>query len=278
LTSPFKLTSASRPSLPGPLLALARRDYSVFTSYRFAIGFDLFYGLVDLLVYFFISRTFQDASTADLGGAPDYFAFVLVGIVITLVVSAASATIGLRLREEQLTGTLETLVAQPIRSWQIALGTTGWPFTFAFARAVFYLFVAWAFLDVDFSNASWVGAVAVFLASGLALLGLGVALGAIVVAFKRGNNIIGFVVLALGFVGGAFFPLEVLPGWLERIGRLVPTRFIFDGMRAALFGGSGWSEDALVLLAYGAVGLPLSLWAFAQALEYAKRRGSLAEY
>jgi ABC-2 type transport system permease protein len=272
------LTSPSRASFAAPLIALARRDFSVFTSYRFAIGFDLLYGLIDLLVYYFISRTFQDASTADLGGAPDYFSFVLVGIVITLVVSAASATIGYRLREEQLTGTLETLVAQPIRSWQIALGMTGWPFTFALARAVFYLAVAWIFLDVDLSDASWAGATAMLLASGLALLGLGVALGAIVVAFKRGNNIIGFVALALGFVGGAFFPLEVLPGWLERLGRLVPTRFIFDGTRAALFGGSGWSEDALILVAYGVVGLPLALWAFSRALEHAKRRGSLAEY
>jgi ABC-2 type transport system permease protein len=271
------LTSPARASLAAPLLALARRDFSVFTSYRFAIGFDLFYGLIDLLVYFFISRTFQDASTADLGGAPDYFSFVLVGIVITLVISAASATIGYRLREEQLTGTLETLVAQPIRSWQIALGMTGWPFTFALARSVFYLVVAWIFLDVDLSNANWAGAIAMLLASGLALLGLGVALGAIVVAFKRGNNIIGFVALGLGFIGGAFFPLEVLPDWLERLGRLVPTRFIFDGMRAALFGGS-WSEDALVLLAYGLFGLPLALWAFSRALEHAKRRGSLAEY
>jgi ABC-2 type transport system permease protein len=266
------------PSAAAPLLALARRDYSVFTSYRFAIGFDLLYGLIDLLIYFFISRTFEDASTADLGGAPDYFAFVLVGIVITLVVSAASSTIGYRLREEQLTGTLEALVAQPIRSWQIALGMTGWPFAFALARAAFYLLVAALLLDVDLSHASWAGAILVLLASGLALLGLGVALGALVIAFKRGNNIIGFVSLALGFAGGAFFPLSVLPGWLEFLGKLVPTRFIFDGMRAALFRGGGWSDDALVLLVYSAVGLPLALWAFSRAVQHARNRGSLAEY
>jgi len=80
------LTSPRSPSLAEPLWALARRDYSVASSYRFAIGFDLFYGLIDLLVYFFIARTFKGASTAHLGGAPSYFAFVTVGIVITLVI------------------------------------------------------------------------------------------------------------------------------------------------------------------------------------------------
>jgi ABC-2 type transport system permease protein len=270
----------SRPSLSAaaPLLALTRRDYSIFTSYRFAIGFDLFYGLIDLLVYFFISRTFRGAATAHLGGAPSYFAFATVGIVITLVISAASATVGSRLREEQLTGTLETLAAQPIRPWQIALGMTGWPFSFALARGVVYLLVAATLLGVDVSHASWFGCIVVLLAAGLALLGLGVALGAIVIAFKRGNNIIGFVSLALGFGGGAFFPLAVLPGWLEALGKLLPTRFIFDGMRAALFRGTGWGNDALVLLGYSAIGLPLALWAFSRAVQHARRLGSLAEY
>jgi ABC-2 type transport system permease protein len=271
------LTSRARPSA-APLLALARRDYSIFSSYRFALVLDLAFGLLDLMIYFFISRTFKGASTTDLGAAPSYFAFVMVGIVITLVVSAASAEVGWRLREEQLTGTLETLVAQPIRSWQIALGMAGWPFAFALARAAFYLFVASTLLDVDLSNADWAGAALTLLAAGLALLGLGIALGALIVAFKRGNNIVAFVAVALGFAGGAFFPLAVLPGWLELIGKLLPTRFIFDGVRAALFSGSAWGEDALVLLGYSVIGLPLALWAFSIALRHAKRRGSLAEY
>jgi ABC-2 type transport system permease protein len=271
------LTSRARTSA-APLVALVRRDYSIFSSYRFALGFDLLYGLIDLFIYFFIARTFKSASTADLGGAPTYFAFVTVGIVVTLVVGAASAQVGLRLREEQLTGTLETLVAQPIRSWQIALGVAGWPFAFALARGAFYLLIAATLLGVDVSRASWGGCVLVLLAAGLALFGLGIALGALVVAFKRGNNIVGFVSIALGFAGGAFFPLAVLPGWLEFIGKLLPTRFIFDGVRAALFTGTGWGVDALVLLGYSVIGLPLALWAFSRALEYAKGRGSLAEY
>jgi ABC-2 type transport system permease protein len=264
--------------LTAPLLAIGRRDYSIFSSYRFALVFDLLYGLIDLVIYYFISRTFKGASTASLGGAPSYFAFVTVGIVITLVIGAASAEVGWRLREEQLTGTLETLVAQPIRAWQIALGMASWPFSFALLRAAIYLIVATTVLGVDLPNASWVGCFSVLIASGLALLGLGVALGALVVAFKRGNNILGLASIALGFLGGAFFPLSVLPGWLQAIGKLVPTRYIFDGVRSALFHGSGWGDDALVLLAYGAIGLPLALWAFSRALAHARNRGSLAEY
>jgi len=234
--------------------------------------------VVNLLVYFFISKTFKGASTASLGGAPTYLAFATVGIVVTLVIGAASSQVGWRIREEQLTGTLETLAAQPIRPWQIALGMAGWPFAFAFERAVVYVAVAAGLLHVDVTGASWTGVVLVLLTASLALLAIGITLAALVVAFKRGNNLLGLVSLALGFAGGAFFPLTVLPGWLEFIGKLLPTRFVFDGARAALFRGGGWGEDAGVLLGYGAIGLPLALWAFSLALARAKRLGSLSEY
>jgi ABC-2 type transport system permease protein len=270
------ISHASR-AAAAPLLALTRRDYAILSSYRFAVAFDLLYGLIDLFIYFFISRTFRGASAAALGGAPTYFAFVTVGIVITLVIGAASAQVGWRLREEQLTGTLETLASQPIRSWQIALGIAGWPFAFALARGTVYLLIAASLLGVDVSRASWSGCVLVLLAAGLALLGLGIALGALVIAFKRGNNLLGFVSLTLGFAGGAFFPLAVLPSWLEFVGKLLPTRFVFDGVRSALFGGS-WGEDALVLFAYSVLGLPLALWGFSRAVDRARRSGSLAEY
>ena len=79
-------------------------------------------------------------------------------------------------------------------------------------------------------------------------------------------------------LGGAVFPIAVLPDWLEWIGRVMPVRFAFDGVRAALFSGNGWGGDALALAAFGIVVAPLSLLAFALALDRAKEKGSLSEY
>ena len=57
-----------------------------------------------------------------------------------------------------------------------------------------------------------------------------------------------------------------------------PTRHIFDGTRTALFEGGGWGSEALSLVGFSAVCLPLALWLFAAALDAARRRGTLAEY
>jgi ABC-2 type transport system permease protein len=250
----------------------------VTRSYRLAFVLDLVYGLINLVVYFFISRTFEQAHTAGLNGAPTYFAFVAVGIAITVVIGAASSGLAARIREEQLTGTLEALIAQPLTTTEVSLGLAGFPFLFAIVRAAFYILIAGAFLDLGLGNADWVGFVVVLLAAGVALSALGVLFGGLVLVVKRGEVLAGMIPFAMGLVSGAFFPVSVLPGWLEPIGRIVPTRFAFDGLRNAIFRGEDWGSDAAALALFALVALPLAIAVFERALAYGRKTGSLSQY
>ena len=45
---------------------------------------------------------------------------------------------------------------------------------------------------------------------------------------RRGAYLSGMLLFAMGFVSGAVFPASVLPGWVQPIGAVVPTRFAFD--------------------------------------------------
>ena len=89
---------------------------------------------------------------------------------------------------------------------------------------------------------------------------------------------VGGLVYAMTILGGALFPISVLPDWLEWLGRAMPIRFAFDGVRAALFEGQAWAHDALALLAFGAALAPIALGAFALALRRAKKAGTISEY
>jgi ABC-type multidrug transport system permease subunit len=260
------------------MAAVVKRDFQITRSYRLAFLLDLVFGALNLAVFFFISRTFKGVHGVDLHGAPSYFAFAAVGIAITVVIDAASVGLANRVREEQLTGTLEVLLTQPVTIAELAFGLAGFPFLFALSRAAMYLIAAAALTDVNVHTSSAVGFVAVLLASGAAFAALGVLLGALVLLIKRADILIGMVVFGMGLVSGAFFPVHVLPNWLEPIGRVVPTRFAFDGLRAAMFRGDGWQTDALVLLAFGVLGVPVAIWAFTQALAISKRSGTLTQY
>jgi ABC-2 type transport system permease protein len=260
------------------VLAMFRRDILVTRSYRLAFVLDVVFGLLNLALFFFISRTFARVGGANLHGAPTYFAYASVGIAITIVVDAASAGLAHRIRDEQLTGTLEALLMQPVTTAEVSFGLAGFPFAFAMLRAVFYLLVAAVWFHLDLGRASWPGFALVLIVSGVAFSGLGVLLGAAVLVIKRGDVLVGLVIFAIGLISGALFPIAVLPAWLEPIGKVMPTRFAFDGLRAAMFVGSGWWTDVAVLTVYSVVGIPLAIWVFGRALNFAQRQGSLGQY
>ncbi|HET6656458.1 MAG TPA: ABC transporter permease [Gaiellaceae bacterium] len=259
------------------IVALVRRDYLVQRSYRLVFALDLFYGVVNLLVFYFISKTF-DETTADLNGAPSYFAFASIGIAITIVLQAASGGLAHRIREEQLTGTLEALTAQPITVSELAFGLASFQFGFGMLRAAFYLLLSGLFFGVGYENADWVGFVTVLLASGAALASIGVILGALVLVLKRGEILTGAVTFAMGLVSGAFFPVAVLPSWLQAIGSIMPTRFAYDGLRSAIFEGGGWGGDALALIVFAVIGLPIGVLCFNRGLLQSRRAGTISQY
>jgi ABC-2 type transport system permease protein len=273
-------TSAYRPRFPraGPVLALVRRDYLLTRSYRNTFLLEFLLGVINLLVYYFISKTFGGVNPGQLQGAPSYFDFAAVGIIMTVVIGATSTEVASRVRQEQLTGTLESLFIQPLTTAEVALGLVGLPFLFAMVRATFYLAVAAIFMGLDVSNASWIGAGLTLTATGGAMSALGIAAGAFVLVAKRGDLMSGLILFAMGFVSGAVFPVSVLPAWVQPIGEIVPTRFAFDGVRNALFQGSGWVGDLLALALFVVICLPLAIWLFAGALAWSKRRGSLSQY
>jgi len=275
LTFPAK----ARPFPRGQVIfALIRRDLLITRSYRLAFVMDIVFAFLNLAVFFYISRTFRNAPTVDLHGAPTYFAFAAVGIALTTVIETASVGLGRKMREEQLTGTLEALLTQPITIVEVAFGIAGFPFLFATVRALLYLAIAWVWAGIGLGSASAVGFFVVLLMAAGAFFGLGILLGAVVLVVKRGDMLVGMLLFGMGFVSGGLYPVDVLPGWMQAIGRVVPTRFAFDGIRSAIFNGHGWGDDALLLLAFAVCGIPLAIWLFREALLYTRRHGTLGQY
>jgi len=260
------------------IAALIRRDRLIITSYRFSFVLELFYGIVNLALYFFISKTFEGFTSSDLGDAPTYFAFAAVGVVMGTVLDATSSSVGYRIRDEQVTGTLETISTAPITSLELCVGLVGFPFLFASARAVLYLVVAAILMDLDVGSTSWIGLALVFFATGAAIAPIGILAGAAVLVMKRGHVISGVLVFLMSILAGMVFPVSVLPAGLEAVSALIPLRYSFDGTRQALFAGAGWEDDVLVLIAAAAILWPLSVLLFSKAAAWARRTGSLAEY
>jgi ABC-type multidrug transport system permease subunit len=258
--------------------AIVWRDYLNKRTYRLGFALDVFNGILTLMIYFFISRFFSEPSKAALNGAPTYFAFAAAGIITAGLIQSGTVELGIRLREEQLAGTLETLAAQPLTPLEMCLGLVGFPFAFAVGRAMLYMVIVAAAEGLDLLKVSWVGLVTVLAGTGAAFAALSIAAAASILVVKRGEMIASMLVGIMVVFSGSVFPISSLPGWLQPIARVLPPHVAFDGVRNALFRGTGWELDALALLVVAGVGIPLAASIFGLALNAAQRSGSMAEY
>ena len=269
-----------RPRWPRPaaIFAFARRDSRTSASYRAALVFDLVLSAITLVIYFYISKLFGRPARGTLSGAPDFFSFVAVGVSVAVIVQAGAVGLAASLRQEQYTGTLEALSAKPVTTTEMAFGLAIYPFLFSMVRSAVYITIAAGLLGADFSRLDPLGFAIGMALTGLSLVSVGIAMGALIFVVKRGEAVGGVLVSMLVLLGGAYFPISIFPAGIELIGKFVPTRFAFDGIRAAVFRGEGWLEPLLQLLAFGAISLPISIVLFDQTLKLAKRRGTLAQY
>ena len=275
MTATLHTPAALRAWLPPSrrvVVALLRRDSAERRFLGLPFVLDVLFGLVNLVVFLFISRVLRHPSP--VGTSVSYFDFVAVGITFMLVVQAACTQITSRVQEEQRSGTLEMLAAQPVTPGALALGLSAYPMAFSVVRAAAYLAVAVALLGLDVGAASWPGVVVVLLLGGAATTALGIVLAAFSVAVGHGETLARLVVLALSFASGTYFPVTALPPVLQALSGPLPTRITLDGLRDALSGGS-WTGSALLLAVAAAVGLPVAVRLFGLALRVAVRRGTL---
>ena len=86
------------------------------------------------------------------------------------------------------------------------------------------------------------------------------------------------IIALLLLISGVYYPISVLPHWMQVAAQFSPATYVLDGVRASLLEGASltaaWPQ-IWPLLIIGAITLPLGLKIFEWAERYAKRTGKL---
>ena len=144
-----------------------------------------------------------------------------------------------------------------------------------------YLLVGTLLLGVSLSGANYLGALVGLGLSIVTFASIGIVAASVIMVIKRGDPITALFASVANLVGGVYYPIEVLPDWLQFVARLIPITYALRVMRLSLLTGAGWQElapDLLILLGFCVVLFPLSLVVFRYAVQRARQDGSLAHY
>jgi ABC-2 type transport system permease protein len=275
------LLSHTMGSLRKPL-AFVKRDLSLMLSYRLSFFLQFFGIFFSVLMFFFIARLFGQAATpylAAYGG--DYFSFVLVGIAFSGYLGVAMGSFSSSIRRGQMMGTLEVMLVTPTRLSTILVSSSLWSFAFTSLRIVVYLVVGALVFGVNLSHANWLAALLIQVLTILSFGSLGIISASFIMAFKQGNPLNMVLGTASSLLGGVYYPITVLPVWLQPFSHLLPITYSLRAMRLAVLQGyslSALAPDVLILAVFAIVLFPLSLVAFRLGVQKAKMEGSLTQF
>ena len=205
---------------------------------------------------------------------------LMVGAIFWNYLSVVFGWIAETITVERWEGTLEYTMMAPIRRSSRLIGQVSYAMVYGLIHtaAIFVVLVLF-FPQIDLSHANPTTAV-VFMALGsFGFVGVGIMAAILPLLYvERGAQMVFVVQSALLLVSGVYYPITVLPGWMQVLAHLSPATYVLDGVRAGILDGASVTDlwyDVVPLIVLGAVLIPLSLWAFGRAELYAKRTGKL---
>jgi ABC-2 type transport system permease protein len=262
--------------------AFLRRDLLTMLSYRVAFVGDLLAIAVQAVMFGFVAELVDPSALPTYNGVhTGYFEFVMVGVVIATVSGLMLQKVSTAIRQEQMIGTLETLLVTPTSPTTVQAGSAAFDLLFIPVRMAALLLAVALTLGLDFEPGGALPSFVLLVCFVPFVWGLGLVAAAVIVTFRRGGGVVGFAMSILGLASGAFFPLTLLPGWVQTIAEANPVAIAMEGTREALIGGSGWDgigAAVLVLLPLSAAALFAGMAAFRAALAREHRRGTLGLY
>ena len=258
--------------------AVLRRDFALFASYRMRFITTFFTTAVSLTLFYYVSRLVR----SDRVGSPDdYYAFVVVGIIIFAVLTSTLTMPVATLRAELMAGTFERMVLSPFGAVRAVMSLMLFPLLLALVSSVLSLVYAGLVFGLDLRWPEALAGLPLALLGALAFAPFGLLMTAAVVIFKQTNAGATFIITGVTLLAGIYFPVSLLPDWIEWASEVQPFTPAVDLLRHFLV-DTPLRDPMLLELAklalFAVVMLPLSLVALAAAVRRSRRLGTVIEY
>jgi ABC-2 type transport system permease protein len=167
----------------------------------------------------------------------------------------------------------------PVSRLTHMVGTVIFAIVYGLARTGVTLLIVALFFGLDLGRANLLATAVALLIASVGFVGLGISVSTLPLLFtERGAQMVFISQSCVLLVSGVFYPVEVMPGWMQTISQVSPATYALIAVRAALLEGKSVGELGgvlLPLLLVGLVTIPIGLTLFGWAERYAKRTGRL---
>jgi ABC-2 type transport system permease protein len=202
---------------------------------------------------------------------------LLIGAVIWSYLGIVFEILTETVAWERWEGTIEYTFMAPLSRAVHLLGMGAFAVLYGVVRTALLFAVVALFFGLEFPHADFGAALLLLAVASVSFVGVGMITAVLPLISPEKGAQLGFIAQGLLLVvSGVYYPVEVMPGWMQAIATISPATYALDGIRAAVLDGAGagavW-HDLWPLLIMGAVAIPLGLAVFRTGERYAKRNG-----
>jgi ABC-2 type transport system permease protein len=258
-------------------LAVLRRDLRVYLSYRTRLASQALTVVFSLTLFYYVSRL---VNVDGFGSHEAYFGFVVVGLALVTVMYSCFSIPEL-IRQELVAGTFDRLLLSPFGAVRSVIAMTLFPMAYSFLIATLTLAAGCVLYGLQLHWSTVPLSLPVMVLVLMAFLPFGLLFASLTLLVKQGNVGTSWVIALLSIVGGLYFPVTLLPHWVQIASKLQPFTAATNVLRHLLVGnsiGEAAGPALLKLTAFALVLLPASIAILASAIRTGQRRGTIIEY
>jgi ABC-2 type transport system permease protein len=178
---------------------------------------------------------------------------------------------------ERWEGTIEYTFMAPVSRPVHLIGMGLYAVLYGMVRAAAIFVAVVAFIGIHLPNANYPASIALLAIASISFIGVGMMTAVLPLISPEKGTQLGFVAQGLMLVvSGVYYPVSVLPSWMQWIAKISPATYALRGIRASILEGAGlqWA-DVWPLIVIGAFSIPIGLIVFRAGELYAKQHGKL---
>jgi ABC-2 type transport system permease protein len=206
-------------------------------------------------------------------------ASLLIGAVIWAYLGIVFEILTETVAWERWEGTIEYTFMAPLPRAVHLLGMGAFAVLYGVLRTAALFAVVAIFFGLSFRGADFGAALLLLAVASASFVGVGMVTAVLPLISPEKGAQLGFIAQGLLLVvSGVYYPVEVMPGWMQAIATVSPATYALHGIRATVLDGAGagavWG-DLWPLIVLGIVAIPAGLAVFRAGERYAKRHGKL---
>lgn len=241
----------------------------------------LVYNIVNAMSVTYIGASAQILTGVQSINTAPLILYLLIGTSVWSYLSVTFEGVTDLITIERWEGTIEHTFMAPISRFTHLVGSCWYAIAHGLLFTFLQLIVVGSFFHLDLSHANYLTATFIMLVGSVSFIGFGIGASVLPLLYTERGSQMSYIVRAiLLLVSGVYYPISVLPTWMQPFARLSPATYVLEGLRAALLHNAPiWSDtiwnNTWPLIITGIVSVPLGIYIFGIAERYAKRTGKL---